>query len=96
MGGRYFVYILASVSRVLYTGVTNDLERRMFEHKSKLVPGFTSRYNVDRLVYFEETPDVLAAIEHEKRIKGWKRCKKIELIEKKNPQWRDLSSIWTG
>jgi len=96
MGGRYFVYILASVSRVLYTGATNDLERRMFEHKSKLVPGFTSRYNVDRLVYFEETPDVQAAIEHEKRIKGWKRCKKIELIEKKNPQWRYLSSNWTG
>ena len=96
MSGHYFVYILASVSRVLYTGVTNDLERRMYEHKNKLLPGFTAKYNVDRLVYFEETPDVIAAIEHEKRIKGWKRCKKIELIEAANPRWRDLSGDWNG
>ncbi|HQV68586.1 MAG TPA: GIY-YIG nuclease family protein [Thermoflexales bacterium] len=87
----YYVYITASKSRVIYTGVTNDLKRRIYEHKNKLIPGFTSRYNADRLVYFEETSDVRPAIQREKQIKGWVREKKIALIESVNPTWRDLS-----
>ena len=87
----YHVYILASPSAVLYTGVTNHLERRTADHKQKLVPGFTRDYNVTRLVYFEAFGDVRAAIAREKQIKGWRRGKKITLIEKMNPQWRDLS-----
>ena len=90
----YFVYILASRSRTLYTGVTNDLQRRVYEHKHKLVPGFTARYNITRLVYFEETSDVLSAIEREKAIKGWTRAKKVALIEGVNPTWEDLSADW--
>jgi len=90
----YYVYILASISRVLYVGVTNDLERRLFEHKSKLIKGFTSKYNVDRLVCFEETGDVVAAIEREKQIKGWNRAKKLALIMSVNPKWNDLSLEW--
>ena len=96
MRGTYAVYLMASISRVLYVGVTNDLERRVYEHKDGTTPGFTSRYNVNRLVWFDTTPDVRAAIEMEKRIKGWKREKKIALIEANNPQWRDLSLDWTG
>ena len=78
-------------SRTLYTGVTNDLERRVYEHKQKLVPGFTAKYNITRLVYFEVTQDVQAAITREKQIKGWLRSKKIALIESVNPEWKDLS-----
>lgn len=88
---QYFVYVLASRSRVLYVGVTNDLERRVFEHKQKLVPGFTAEYDVDRLIYFESTPNVLAAIRREKQIKGWRRNRKVALIESVNPDWEDLS-----
>jgi putative endonuclease len=88
----YFVYIMASYRRVLYIGVTNNLERRVYEHKHGLLPGFTSKYRVNRLVYFEETPDVRAALEREKQIKGWLRSKKIALIEAANPDWRDLST----
>ena len=88
---EYFVYVLASRSRVLYVGVTNDLERRVFAHKHKLVPGFTAEYDVDRLIYFESTPDVLAAIHREKQIKGWRRSRKVALIESVNPRWEDLS-----
>jgi putative endonuclease len=91
---EYYVYIMANRSRTLYTGVTNDLQRRVYEHKQKLVPGFTSRYNIDRLVYFEATPDVRSAIEREKQIKGWLRAKKIKLIESMNPAWEDLSWDW--
>jgi putative endonuclease len=90
----YYVYILASRSRVLYTGVTNELQRRIYQHKHHLMPGFTSRYNVTRLVYFEETADVKAAIAREKQIKGWLRKKKITLIEEANPGWEDLSEGW--
>src|SRR3954468_23042146 len=90
---RYFVYILASKSRRLYVGVTNDLERRVFEHKQKLADGFTKQYRIDRLVHFEETSDVMSAIEREKRIKGWLR-QKIALIESGNPAWDDLSEAW--
>jgi putative endonuclease len=91
---RYFVYILASRSRRLYVGVTNDLERRLFEHKQKLADGFTKQYRIDRLVHFEETTDVMSAIEREKQIKGWLREKKIALIESGNPTWADLSEAW--
>ena len=90
----FFVYILASKSRRLYVGVTNNLERRLFEHKSKLVEGFTKQYNIDRLVYFEQTIDVLSAISREKQIKSRGRNKKIALIEAINPTWEDLSDEW--
>ncbi|MGO9480821.1 MAG: GIY-YIG nuclease family protein [Candidatus Kryptoniota bacterium] len=86
----YYVYILASLSQTLYVGITNDLCRRTFEHKHKLLDGFTKRYNVDRLVYYEETNDVRSAIEREKQIKRWRREKKIALIEGVNAGWRDL------
>jgi putative endonuclease len=87
----YYVYIMTNRSKTLYTGVTNDLERRVYGHKNKLIPGFTSKYNITQLVYYEETPDVREAIFREKQIKGWLRAKKIALIESVNPEWRDLS-----
>ena len=88
---NYYVYIMTNMSRTLYTGVTNDLPRRVWEHKQKLVKGFTKKYNITKLVYYEETNDVLGAIEREKQIKGWLRKKKIDLIESLNPEWKDLS-----
>lgn len=91
---QYYVYILTNRSRTLYTGVTNDLTRRVYEHKQKLLPGFTEKYNISRLVYFEETSDVRDAIAREKQIKGWTRAKKIALIESINPEWKDLSDGW--
>ena len=91
---QYYVYIMASRSRTLYTGVTSDLERRVFEHKEKLVPGFTAKYKIERLVYFEIGEDVHAAISREKQIKGWTRSKKLALIDSINPTWSDLSSAW--
>jgi|SRR5687768_31452 putative endonuclease len=87
----YYVYIVASESGVLYVGMTNDLERRVAEHKAKRVPGFTAKYNCDRLVWFEEFANVHEAIETEKRIKGWRREKKIALIAEKNPAMIDLT-----
>jgi len=90
----YFVYIMASKSRTLYTGVTNNLVRRVYEHKQKLIPGFTKKYNLTRLVYYETMPEVRAAITREKQIKGWRRAKKIALIESLNPHWQDLSANW--
>lgn len=91
----YHVYIVASKRNgTLYTGVTNDLERRVYEHKNKLVPGFTSRYNVNKLVYFESCSSVQVAIEREKQIKGWTRLRKLSLIESVNPEWKDLSEEW--
>jgi len=90
----YYVYIMTNHSGTLYTGVTNDLERRVFEHKHKLVPGFTSKYNITKLVYYEEGNDVNVALTREKQIKGWLRAKKIALIESVNPEWRDLSLDW--
>lgn len=92
----YCVYILASASRTLYTGVTNNLERRILEHRRKLIPGFTARYNINRLVHFEVFGDVRAAINREKQIKGWVRSKKIALIERTNRDWQDLSRDWYG
>jgi putative endonuclease len=91
---EYYVYILSSVSGVLYVGVTNDLTRRVHEHKQKLVPGFTSRYNMNQLVYFESTPDVSAAVAHERQIKGWRRSRKVDLVHSMNPKWEDLAANW--
>jgi putative endonuclease len=88
---QYFVYIMTNRSRTLYTGMTNNLERRVEEHRSKLVPGFTGKYNITRLVYWEEYRDVREAIAREKEIKGWVRSKKISLINSMNPNWNDLS-----
>jgi putative endonuclease len=85
---------MSSNSRTLYTGVTNNLERRVYEHKQKLTPGFTSKYNIASLVYFETTEDIHSAIAREKQIKGWLRGKKVALIESANPEWRDLSIGW--
>jgi len=92
----YYVYIMTSKSRTLYTGVTNDLERRVYEHKHKLVPGFTSKYNITMLAWYDTFEKIGDAIEWEKRIKGWLRSKKIALIETENPQWKDLSAGWYG
>jgi putative endonuclease len=92
----YYVYIMTNRSKTLYTGITNNLERRVFEHKHHLVEGFTERYNITKLVYYEETDDVREAISREKQIKGWLRRKKIALIESVNPTWNDLSENWTG
>jgi putative endonuclease len=91
---EYYVYIMTNATRTLYTGVTNNLYRRVSEHKEKLVPGFTKRYKIDYLVYVENTNNVIAAITREKQIKGWTRAKKISLIESSNPEWRDLSLDW--
>lgn len=85
---NYYVYIMTNRSWTLYVGVTNELVSRVWQHKQKLTPGFTSKYSVDRLVYFEETPDVYAAIAREKQLKGWRRTKKIALIDSTNPKWQ--------
>ena len=79
---------------VLYIGVSNDLERRMFEHKNKLIEGFSSRYNLDKLIYFETYQFINDAIKREKNMKKWKRAWKIELIEEENSNWEDLSKDW--
>jgi len=92
----YYVYFMTNRSGTLYIGVTNNLERRVLEHKQKLIPGFTKKYNIDRLVYFEGSDSMVEAIAREKQIKGWLRKKKIELIESTNPKWRDLSENWYG
>ena len=94
MSKEYYVYIMTNKSRTLYTGVTNNLIRRVHEHKNKLVPGFTSKYNIQFLVYYEAGNDINAAIAREKQIKGWLRSKKIALIDSMNPQWKDLSEEW--
>jgi putative endonuclease len=89
---RYYVYILTNKARtVLYTGVTNRLSRRIWQHKNKIVPGFASRYGLNCLIYFEEFRDINDAIGREKQIKGWSRAKKVALIGQGNPQWNDLS-----
>lgn len=91
MDRKYYVYIVTNKrNNVLYTGVTNDLERRMYEHKNKMVEGFTKKYNVNRLIYFEKFCNPNEAISAEKKIKGWLRKKKIELIKSKNPEFKDL------
>ena len=91
MSNRYYVYIMANKhNTVLYTGVTNDLRRRVWEHREKTGGGFTSKYNVNKLVYYEDTADVRAAIAREKQIKSGSRQKKIDLVNSLNPDWRDL------
>ncbi|HXQ25011.1 MAG TPA: GIY-YIG nuclease family protein [Candidatus Acidoferrales bacterium] len=96
MDRSYFVYLLASRSRNLYTGVTNNLHRRLAEHREGKVPGFTSRYNIFRLVHYEVFHDIRNAIAREKEIKAWRRVKKVRLIEKSNPTWHDLAADWFG
>ena len=92
MAYRYFVYILTSKRNgSLYIGVTNDIGRRMHEHKTKQVPGFTSKYGIFRLVYAEEHGDIYVALAREKQLKKWKRVWKVDLIEQVNPEWKDLS-----
>ncbi|MDA8230920.1 MAG: GIY-YIG nuclease family protein [Magnetospirillum sp.] len=88
---HYYVYLMASLSRTLYVGVTNDLRRRVSEHKAGLAEGFTKRYGCHRLVWFEYTNDISGAILREKQIKAWRREKKCALINAMNPEWRDLS-----
>ncbi|GLI53774.1 GIY-YIG nuclease family protein [Thermodesulfovibrio yellowstonii] len=91
MSKQYYVYIMTNkYNTVLYTGVTNDLARRVYEHKNKLIEGFTAKYNITKLVYYEIAQDIKEAITREKQIKGWNRDKKKALIEGLNPQWRDL------
>ena len=92
----YYVYIMASASRVLYTGVTNDIVRRAGQHKEGCIPGFSSRYKTGQLVYVEIFNNIRAAISREKEIKGWLRIKKLALIQSANPRWRDLSSTCDG
>ena len=91
---QYYVYIMTNPSRTLYTGVTNNLEIRTWQHKSGEIPGFTSKYKITRLVYFETTNDIISAIAREKKIKGWSRKKKLELIKTINPNFEDLSGEW--
>jgi len=91
----YYVYILASKRNgTLYIGVTNELRRRVEQHKSNLIPGFTAKYKVHALVHFEATSDINVAIKREKQIKEWQRKWKIDLIEMENPEWKDLSKEW--
>ena len=90
----YYVYIMTGTGWSLYVGVTNNLVKRVWQHKNKTVPGFTSRYNLTILAYYEEFASIHAAIAREKEIKGWKRAKKKALVESKNPMWRDLSEDW--
>ncbi len=93
---EYYVYIMASRSKTLYVGVTNDLTRRVYEHKLKRPGSFTSRYNITNLVYYQATTSIESAIAREKQLKRWLRAKKIALIEEFNPAWRDVSSDWFG
>ncbi|MGW8185220.1 MAG: GIY-YIG nuclease family protein [Candidatus Moraniibacteriota bacterium] len=89
---QYCVYILTNKSnKVLYIGVTRNLPRRICEHKNKIIKGFTEKYNVNKLVYFEQTENVMSALEREKQLKKWRRENKINLVEKINPNWNDLS-----
>lgn len=88
----YFVYILTNHSKTLYIGVTNSLERRVYEHRMGLLEGFAKKYRINQLIYFEESSDITAAIAREKQLKKWSRIKKIALIEKVNPGWKDLNT----
>ena len=88
---NYYVYIATNRSKTLYIGVTNDIVRRIWEHKNKVIRGFTEQYNINKLVYVEQTSNIEDAIAREKQLKGWLRKKKVELIESTNPDWDDLS-----
>ena len=91
---EYYVYILASITHRLYVGMTSDLERRIWQHKTKAVDGFTSRYNVDRLVWYASTNSAIEGVTRERQIKSWRREKKVALIEAENPGWVDLARDW--
>ena len=91
---QYYVYIMTSPTGTLYTGMTNNLKRRVYQHQNKLIEGFSKRYNVTRLAHYEEFGDVRAAIAREKQIKGWLRSKKLDLIKSVNPKWEDLRAGW--
>ncbi len=92
---QYYVYLLTNKLNIaLYVGVTNNLERRLYEHKNELADSFTKRYHIHKLVYYETTPDVRAAIEREKQIKSWSRARKNALVNEMNPKWKDLSLEW--
>ena len=92
MGNTYFVYILTNWNnRVMYVGITNNIQRRIYEHQNGLIEGFTQKYRVHKLVYCEQCSDVKDAIAREKQIKGWKRQKKNELVESMNPEWQELA-----
>lgn len=91
---QYYVYILANRTKTIYTGVTNNLQRRIFEHKHLMTKGFAYKYKLTKLVYYEVGRDIKVAISREKQIKGWLRKKKIALIESVNPEWKDLSKEW--
>ena len=93
---QYYVYIMSNKSKTLYIGVTDNLTRRVYEHKNKLIEGFTKRYNLTKLVYYEVTNDINAAIRREKQLKNWHRQWKINLIESVNPEWRDLAEDIEG
>ncbi|MDK2982007.1 MAG: putative endonuclease [Chloroflexota bacterium] len=92
--GEYYVYIMTNASNTLYIGVTNNLMRRVQEHRNGKIPGFTRKYNIHKLVYFEQGDDINSALFREKQVKKWRREKKIALIESINPEWRDLSEDW--
>lgn len=97
MDGAYHVYIVTNKRNgTLYTGVTSDLRRRVWEHKTKALPGFTAQYGLECLVYFEAYRDISAAISREKQIKAGSRAKKLALIERENPEWKDLAADWSG
>jgi len=91
---QYFVYIMASLTGMLYIGVTNDLYKRVYQHKNDLIEGFTKKYKCHKLIYFEETSDAESVIAREKQLKNWNRSKKEFLIKIKNPTWKDLSKEW--
>ena len=91
---RYFVYIVANANRTIYIGVTSDLPRRIQQHRDKTFAGFTAQYAVFTLIYFEEFGDIRDAIEREKQLKGFRRAKKVALIEAENPHWEDLAAGW--
>lgn len=93
---QYYVYILANRTKTIYTGVTNNLQRRVFEHKHLMTKGFAYKYKLTKLVYYEVGRDIKVAISREKQIKGWLRKKKIALIESVNPEWKDLSEEWSS
>ncbi len=94
MAREYYFYMMASYRGAPYAGVTNDLTRRAYEHKQKVIDGFTKKYNVTKLVYYEATDSIEATIEREKQVKGWLRRKKVALIESVNPYWEDLAKKW--
>ena len=90
----FYLYIMASKTGTLYVGMTNNIKRRVYEHKHHLIPGFTDKYRIERLLYVETVNDPVSAIKREKQIKAWRREKKVSLIDSINPQWNDLSQDW--